>query len=170
MLGQQNNSRGADYAAALRREAAQSAPPAAPVDYEQMWASKGVTPAQAVQAGEGGGQYTWGFNPLLGDATPGSLTNAEFVNPLLPSIPQSSASVISNFVNDPDWRDKRNMGNFSNPEDARARLGSSELAPHVMKAFQDLYGAAYQRQDLATPVGGGPTAVTGYAPPVQGGS
>ena len=171
MLGQEGGNDQREMAAAIRREDAANAPAPAPIDYAQMWSDVGVTPSQAVQGGTNAdgtsGQFTWGLNSVFGGADPLTITNRQFLDGLRDKMPQESVNLLEPFLDNPDNAANNSWATGSSPNQIYNSLGP-DLADANRNAFQDLFNAGYVRTDLQTPVGGGPTAATGYAPPVGG--
>lgn len=141
----------------------------ASIDFDDMWASMGYTPNQAVQFGGEDADYTYTPNTLLGDDFGwNSMSDQEIFSSLSPSLSSSTQSIMSEYFNDPNAVDGNYWSSFTNPTDALASIGQggTEISPEFRGALSDVFNTMFTRTDVTTPTGGGPTAAPGYALPI----
>jgi hypothetical protein len=142
-------------------------PESEPFDYDAMWAGRGVTPSQTVQ-GDGDNTYSWNRIPGI---TPGETTNRELVN-LIGSVDGFTEEEMGHwsqlFKENPNQVDSLKWAQYTDPMEGIANTPSG-LEGGWPDRFATLYNSAFNRADLTTPAGGGPTAAPGYALPVGAG-
>ena len=170
LLGQGKDFQQQQQQAEAMRQQTSANPPSAP-NYEDMWAGMGVTPSQAVQGGPDN-PYTW---DLMSGAEAGQTTNRDLVNMVggQDGFSQKEMGYWDDFWKadqsvDAQGRsvgDRTNWSSFGDPTS-----GISNIDPGLNEGWQDrfstLFNTIYNRSDLTTPEGGGPTAAPGYALPV----
>ena len=161
--GYQNRERQAQHL----RQIAQNNPPGA-INYEDMWASMGITPNQAAQAGgEGGDPFAYFVNPNISGFEKGTTTNYDIFSALAPQLSSSAVNRFTEHFESDANREGTGWSRFTDPNALQQTFGSNtELNPGFRDSLNEMASLFLQRQDLTTPPGGGPTAAPGYALPV----
>jgi hypothetical protein len=113
-------------------------------------------------AGNPTGQSRYNLNPLLNR----DMSNWEVTNVLAPYLTSDTNNVMTNHAQaSPDATGWMNQGQFNNPQQLAASLDPN-LNAGAKSAFNDVFNQMYQRSDLTTPAGGGPSPAPGYASPI----
>lgn len=150
---------------------AQKAAQAQPINLSKdIWDQLAARDVDPVQGTTKDGMYKFSRNPNI---TAG-MSNAEVFNLLRSNLSDADQHTIGNLVA-PQYEGQPNPFNtgkewstFSSRENLGNWLGKQGFTPERGEALTNLFNNIWQRSDLTTPVGGGPTAAPGYALPVPG--
>ena len=168
LLREEQNFQNKEIGVGLWRQAQENNPQQAADPFD--WTTVGVRPPQVAQSGEGEGAdpYTW---VMRNGITPGQTSNKEILAKAL-----SSGGISQQQFDDfdqsgyPDFYNSNSWSNTTSPSQASsANIGSGTSTSRDVR-INDLMNWLHTRQDLTTPVGGGPTAAPGYALPINVGA
>ena len=167
LLRDEQDYRTRQRAAQLRaQEAAEN--PSENINFDDMWASMGITPVQAAGSDAQGNPTAWNWNSALGDVS--GKTNAQILASAQNLLSKADYDkLLEGYANDDKWQTSTYWQSFDNPEALKEAWIANQgpLSPEWQTPNMNLFDVLFTNSQYTTPAGGGPSAAPGYALPIS---